>query len=296
MPDMAYESPLSTLRFAAALGVFTLACTDSAPSPSSQSQTFPLANPAEIVLKPYAGRLVTIQASIDSEPLTLLFDTGGGATLLSPDVVARAGCVPEGRRVGFRMSGERVEWPVCNALDLEVDGIQLTGVTVGVWDVMAVLPKDLPHLDGVASLETLRDRPVTIDLARGRLIIETEASLHERTAGMSRVPARVATGLDGSELQILLKGTVVENETTGWFLVDSGNLAEVQLAPHMGFDAATPTDLTIAFGARVSVQAKARGANILYDGVLSEEALRKVILTLDLRDGRAWIGAPGPAS
>ena len=293
---MTAKSPLAMLRLAAALGVLALACTESAPPPppSSASEMARLANPVEIALEPYVGRLVTMQASLDERPLTLLFDTGGGATLLSPDVVAQAGCVPEGRSVGFRMSGERVEWPLCDALDLELEEMRVTGLAVGVWDVMTVLPKDLPHLDGVASLETFRDRPVTIDLAHRRLTIETDVSLHERIAEATPVPARVATGLDGSALQILLEATVVESGATGWFMADSGNLAEVQLAPHMGSGAATPTEVTIALGEDVSVRAKAQDGDILYDGVLSEEVLRKIVLTLDLRDGRAWVEAAGP--
>jgi hypothetical protein len=64
--------------------------------------------PVVVDLVPYAGRLLTVRAVAGVDTLRLLFDTGGGRTLLVPDVAHRLGCIPSGRVVGFRMSGERV--------------------------------------------------------------------------------------------------------------------------------------------------------------------------------------------
>lgn len=113
-----------------------------------------------IPLEPWVGRLRTVRAAIERRPVTLLFDTGGGETLVTSRVLEGVGCASEGRAVGFRISGERVEWARCRGFPLEVAGTTLLPRTVGVFDVMPLfgdqLPQGTPPVGGVLSLDAAR--------------------------------------------------------------------------------------------------------------------------------------------
>ncbi len=54
-------------------------------------------------LDDYVAGLVTIDVTINGETMPFLFDTGGGATLVTPEFAAAIGCEPWGRWVGYRM-------------------------------------------------------------------------------------------------------------------------------------------------------------------------------------------------
>jgi hypothetical protein len=190
------------------------------------------------------------------------------------------------------MSGERVEWPLCHDVSLELGGHTLVDAATGIWDVMTILPEGLPRLDGIVSLETFRDRLLILRLAESTLELHTEATFRQRVRGMTPVPMRVATGQDGSQLTVFLEGRVAGTEQSAWLLLDSGNLAETLLAPHVRNDDAS-SDVTIVFSDSLAVTAPARTADIIYDGALSEAFLRQITVALDLGRGLAWVA---PAS
>lgn len=246
--------------------------------------------PTVLELQPYVGRLVTVTGRLNGDSLRLLFDSGGGETLLAPRVAADIPCAPAGRSVGFRMSGERVEWPLCHDVSLELAGQTVVDSGTGIWDVMTILPEGLPRLDGIVSLETFRDRLLILNLAESTLELHAEATFRQRVRTMIPVPMRVATGQDGSHLTVFLKGHVVGTDQSAWLLLDSGNLAETLLAPHVRDDAAA-SDVTIAFSDSLAITAEARTTDIIYDGALSEAFLRQIIVALDMGRGLAWVAS-----
>lgn len=242
-----------------------------------------------VQLSPYAGRLVTVPVVIGKRTLTFLLDTGGGETLITPRVAALIGCTPRGRSVGFRMSGERVEFKHCDATRLEIAGRAFARSQIAVWDVMAVLPKELPPLDGVLALDVFERQPFTLDLASGTLTLESPASTKERTQGARMVKARIATGLSGAELTLFLHGRLDE---PGWFLFDSGNLDLVQAAPHMvRATGAVPRQVEAAAFAVDGLPVTSlpvRVRELIHDGALSESFLRDWVWTIDLAHGGIW--------
>jgi hypothetical protein len=187
------------------------------------------------------------------------------------------------------MTGDRVDFQRCEGLALEMGGRRLGSSEIGVWDVMAVLPKDFPPLDGVLALDRLADQPFTLDLPGRRLILESPGGLEERVAGMKRVEARTATGLSGRDLTVLVRGSLGES---GWFLFDSGNLDLTQVAPHMlpaSAAAPPPSDaivLTVAGLPPTRVPIRVR--DVIYDGVLAESFLRDWIWTFRLATAELW--------
>ena len=238
-------------------------------------------------LQPYVGRLVTLSPVLGEDTLRLLFDTGGGETLISPSVAEAISCDPRGRSVGFRMSGERVEWPMCSDLEFRFASESFHDPAVGVWDLMAILPEGLPHLDGLMSLKTFQDRLLTIDLAGRRIVLESEASFQARVNRMNPIQVRIATGSDGGSLTLFVRGRVSGSDEDLWFLLDSANLADVLLAPHVATDLES-SDIEITLGDSLRVTAPARSSDIIYDGALSEAFLRQMVLSVDLRTGHAW--------
>ena len=184
----------------AVMGGVLMACAllASAFSPAPPAAAAPLRAKEDgsvvVTLQPYVGRLVTLLATLGQDRLILLLDTGGGQTIISPRVAARVGCKPGGRRVAFRMTGERVVFEQCDAAVIEVGGRRTSQSGVAVWDLASVLPRGIPPVDGVLALDALADQPFTLNLAARTLILESSSSLKRRVATMTRVNARTAPG------------------------------------------------------------------------------------------------------
>jgi hypothetical protein len=249
-------------------------------------------DPVEVSLNPYVGRLVTVNALVGDDSLKLLFDTGGGETFIGSDVARRLGCEPSGRSIGFRMNGERVESKYCHDIVISIGGVSFQHENIGVWNINSVLPEDFPPLDGILSLKTFLNQPFTLDLSSKHLIFESEESLNERTKTMIKLESRIATGTDGSELTVFLHGRIKDY---GWFLFDSGNL-DVFLISHYFADN-IQNDSTIStsiweseftFKNFSTVLTQFRTKEIIYDGVLSEEFIRKWIFTFKLSTNSVW--------
>lgn len=257
-----------------------------------QSSGDTLQNPVVVPLKPYVSRLFTIDAVVNSDTLRLLFDTGGGQTVIGPNIAKNLGCEPHGRTVGFRMTGEQVISQICPDITLNIGGIDFHHKAIGVWDVRAVLPENLPAIDGILSLKTFSNQPFTLDISNKRLILETKQSLTARVKSMSRLKSRIATGPNGSELDVFLHGVI---QKAGWFLLDCGNLDASFVAPHMDVDnegrqkaPAEKWQARFTLDGYGDVVTDFRTKEIIYDGALSEAFMSKFIFTFDLASNSIW--------
>jgi hypothetical protein len=272
--------------------VLVVACTGSEDISDSGSA------PVHVALNPYTGRLVTVDVVIEGDTARLIFDTGGGETLISPEIAKRVGCDPTGRSAGFRMSGERVDFQLCYAVPVSIGGVAFEHEQLGVWDINAVLPEGVPPVDGVLSLKTFADQPITLDLGNGLLTLETAASYRDRIRDMTRLTSRLATGTDGDELDVFVRGEV---DAPAWFLLDSGNLDVVQVAPHLG-DSDGTWEHVLHVDGMPPVATSFRTRDIIYDGVLSEEFMREWVFSFDLASNEVWVkpaneaAGPSPTS
>jgi len=241
----------------------------------------------------------TVRVAIGGDSLDFLFDTGGGVTVISPEVAAKIGCTPSGRSVGFRMTGQMLAGPYCHDVALSVGGLSLHD-DAGVMDFAKILGPNAPKVGGMISLSTLRGRALTLDLEHERLTIETPASLAARVRDMTPLSARIATGVSGGEFGVFV-GIPVQT-TMLWLEWDSENNGRTFLAPHaarlLGVTDSTgrgAVTLPLAPGVHpvIAVQAK----EIIHDGVLSARFLERATWSVDLATGRLWIGpiAPVPA-
>ena len=247
------------------------------------------AMPAVVPLSPWAGLLRSVTVTVDGTAHPFIFDTGGGTTMITPEVAASVGCTPYGRTIGFRMSGERVEFEYCDNVALRLGQVALAREPVGVYDLKSILPAGLPRADGVLSLRSFRDRPVTIALGAGRLTLETAGSLAARVRRMRRLTIRIATGPSGAETTVYVAARVGGRRV--WLLLDSGNGDPALVAPHVAAMAGlkgTEGDAVIQIDGVGPVQLPIRPKPIIYDGVLGAGFIQDWILTFDLASARAW--------
>lgn len=264
-----------------------------------------------IPLERYQGRLRAVRlrpagAGAAEREWRLLFDTGAGLTLLSPALATALGCEPRGRVVGHRMTGEAIATPACVVGPLAMGPWTVPAQTVGIFDLMSLLPADWPRLDGVVSLRAFPGRVITLDLAHDSLRVHAGsiglgAHAREPSRGAIRgtpVLGRLATGPSGAEL--LAYVGLLAGPDTLWLLVDSGNLDAVVLAPHAArllglpdsLDASLPRTrlpLTSALAAEVPTRIR----DLILDGAWNAAWLEQGRLTLDLATGAAW-WAPHP--
>lgn len=248
----------------------------------------------EIPLTPYAGPLRTIAVKIGDVETSFLFDTGGGATVLSKSLAARVGCTPFGRGTGFRHDGTRVDGQRGTPVEMAIGPYARRG-EVGVIDLDRLL-QGLPPVGGIASLETFAGRAISIDLARGRLVLESAQSQAERVREARELKIRVAHQSAGASLDVFV--AVEGKHGLLWFELDSGNVAPVLIAPHafeeLGIEPPDP-DKTRAFDVPLAgfgpVKCEIASKEMIYDGLLNAEFFQRHVVTLDLASGRAWLRA-----
>ncbi|HYH14270.1 MAG TPA: aspartyl protease family protein, partial [Flavisolibacter sp.] len=129
-----------------------------------------------LVLKKYVANLKKVDLMIEGQFYSFLFDTGGGETFISPEIAKRLGKPIYGQATSLRMSGEKVTYQKCDSITLKAGDINLFHSTIGVWDIMSILPTGLPKIDGVLSLKSFKDKIITLDLGKERLIVESNKS------------------------------------------------------------------------------------------------------------------------
>jgi hypothetical protein len=255
------------------------------------------ATPIHIPLEPYgSGWLRTVQVVMAGDTLDFLFDTGGGVTVISPELARRTGCEPSGRMHGYRMTGQHLETPVCRDVALAVGGFATT-TEASVFDLMSVLGPDAPRVDGMISLRTFAGRTLTLDLPGGRLTVETAESLPARVRGMTPVDVRLATGLEGGALTAYVGVPV--GVAVWWLGWDSGHQGTTFVAPWvaaaLAMDSTEPSaDRRLALAPGLEVLMPVERKEIIHDGMLSAAAIARAVWTVDLAAERMWVGPMAP--
>ena len=107
-------------------------------------------------LNTYFRNLKTVNIFIQGEKYNFLFDSGGGQTFISPEIAKLLNKKIYGNSTGFRMNGEIIKYQKADSVYLSLDSTELFHKTIGVWDIMSVLPKELPKIDGVISLKSFQ--------------------------------------------------------------------------------------------------------------------------------------------
>lgn len=233
---------------------------------------------------PYFRGLRTVRLRVNETDYDFLLDSAGDRTLVTPDVAAALGCQPRGHDVGHRMTGETVVFQHCPRLRATLAAMPIEIDSVAVFDVNALLPAELPRLQGVLALDALRGQIVSLDWAHDQLIIHSRS---DGVAALARhgVPQRLATGDTGAGLHALV--AVTGGAERLWFLLDSGDIKGTLVARHvpreglLQLDANSKASLRVGESAPESIRVVPDDIN--YDGVFGTDFLLSRVVTLDLR-------------
>lgn len=252
-----------------------------------------------IELGDFMGRLRTVDVVVGGQRGTFLVDTGGGVTFATPRFAEKIGCKPWGQITGFRLSGERLDMARCEGVAIGLPGGKaLAPATIGMLDLMPLLPADAPVVDGSLALDVLDGQAFTLDLRAGTLRFETPESLAAIAASDAvQVPIRVARhGASGHGLGVYARSKTSSGDL--WMEVDSGGSAPVLLPAKVAAEAgadpanarAQPYTLVLSgVGRDVKLEARALVRDMIHDGVVGVPVLVNWRLTFDLAGDRLWI-------
>jgi len=269
-----------------------LICIDTADATPMAPDIIPLAS--------YQGKQFTVQASVNGHLHTFLFDTGEGVSMISLSVAADAGCHPWAVVTGFRMLGERIDAPRCDAISFTLPHRMLKPLETIVYDLDAIAGSGAPKLDGAIGLDAFAGQVITICLAADQIIVETPESLAGRITHAIEVPIRIVRDAEGAALSVDIG--VDTPAGLAWMELDTGNsgptiFVSPSVAPLLKLDAAakSPKDaarqavvLSIAHKIHWSGEARVF-ENMIMDGNIGTQLLKNHDITLDLKSGRAWL-------
>ena len=279
-------------RVRAMVGVFLLLGCAHPFAPHTPQGTPSSAPSVVIPLEPYLRAQAIVHAEIRGQHGTFLFDTGEGVSSISPAFAAKIGCQPWGQISGFRMSGERLDTPHCDGVPLELSQQHVVAPVLGILDIMKLLGPDVPPVDGALGLDIFAGRTITI-VPRKAIVVETPATLSARLANATELPIRLVRDVEGIALAV--DGAVQTPQGVAWMELDSGNGGSLvvanHIAPLVGLTPNTSTATLAKFNLTngIVVQGKTRTRDLIMDGNIGAQFLNDWILTLDLRDGRAWL-------
>ncbi len=291
----------NTLRAALACAALASACTTPpAAAPDAPAAT-PSAQPVAIALGDLLGVLHTVDLQVEDQSATMIFDTGGGVTAITPALAETIGCAPWGQVTGFRLTGEQLTGQRCTGVALALGGAALGAHDIGVFDLSGLLPPQAPRIDGLFSLDALGNARFTLELGASRLTLETPDSFAARIAGAAEIPVRLTRQAGGASLTVMAQVPSPQGDL--WMQLDAGSDAPLQLAPSsaaaLGLDPAQqsqPALLTLATnnGSPLTHHTTARTRDMIIDGNIGLPVLKAWTITLDLAAERMWITQAPP--
>jgi hypothetical protein len=247
---------------------------------------------ATIPLQPYLRAQATVEAVVNGQPGTFMFDTGEGVSSFTPEFVTKIGCRPWGRITGFRMSGERLDHPHCDGILLKIAGERVTAPVISVIDIMKFLGPGVPPIDGSLGLDIFAGKVITIIPGKA-IILESASSLKARIQRARELPIRIVRDVEGIALSV--DGAVQTSDGTAWMELDTGNGGSLVIANHIAPlvglqpDLSTPTPASFYLENGIRVSGMARTRDLIMDGNIGAQFLNQWILTLDLLHGKAWL-------
>ena len=250
-----------------------------------------------IKLKPYIENMKTVDVFIEGKKYNFLFDTGGAETIISPEIANTIKKKIYGSTTGFRMSGEMIKAQKSDSISLLIGNTKIFHPTVGVWDLMSILPKEFPKIDGVISLKSFAETILTVELSKNILIVENKTSAKKAIKEKSLLTTRFANGLEGAELNIFIG--IPKQNNLYWFLFDSGNSGPLLLSNESAKiwkiekesqndnpENNPESDFIIGYK---NLKIKPFIRDIIYDGVLNFDAISKYVFTIDFKNKEVWI-------
>ena len=269
------------------------------------------------------GHLFWVPVKVNGQECKFILDTGIGLNLVSQKLAGKLGCPETGETFeGQRMSGQTVEVPLSWYSQLSLGSVEREFVTCGVLDFEGFLPRTGPFegIEGFLSLRFFQHLPFTIDYERQMLYLETAQSLESRLQQGTVVPIEIDD--DRGVALAIFAPLTLPGVGTAKVEVDTGSdslILHERYMPTLGIssDASTvktvkgkdETDHTFVryFASGVEESAQLGDASqtsrpiervmfqdIIYDGLIGDDFLRRHTVTFDLSHSRMIIGhGPG---
>lgn len=117
---------------------------------------------------------IYVHGSIDGKPARFLVDTGG-ANLLTPDSAKKFGLASEGKLAGRGVGDEVVDVSFAHAKEVRIGGAVLEKPVFAVMDLGKLSAVEGVASDGLVGYEMFRRFGVTIDYAKGELVLAEQA-------------------------------------------------------------------------------------------------------------------------
>ena len=247
------------------------------------------------VLTLYASSagIETIKATVDGQEGTYLFDSGIGTSGVTPAVAAAIGCKPWGKITGFRATGERLDVPRCNSSTVKIGAFATTLPQLSVFVLARFMGPASAGLAGAIGLDVFVGRTVTLDVANHQLAMEDAASLEAIRKTAVEVPIRLVRVAEGAALTVDIGVPTLSG--MAWMELDTGNygasMVDRSIARAFGLNV-SETKLqqwTVPLSDRLKLSGPVIVRDLILDGNLGRDVLRRWQVTLDLANGRGWI-------
>ena len=246
-----------------------------------------------IKLQRFRKALWKVHVMLKGKEGDFLFDTGGGVTLITEEFSKGIDCKYWGRSTGYNMFGKRAEGPHCDDVTISASGVVLTPVNIGKMDFTGMFPGD-KEPDGLLSLDAFDGKAITIDQKSATLTIETDKSLKKRVSSMTEYPFRLARECSGRCLAGFLGVRTPDGMT--WLNLDTGaggvSLISKEYAAAFGLDPEKKEQqMNFPISSNVTIGGPVMVTDMIMDGNLGQPFLAQYVVTLDLKNGRMWIGS-----
>ncbi|HQU90678.1 MAG TPA: hypothetical protein PLK77_00200 [Pyrinomonadaceae bacterium] len=249
-------------------------------------------SPQVIKLERFRKALWKVHVSVKGKEGDFLFDTGGGITLLAEEFAKGVDCKFWGRFTGYNMFGKKGGGPYCSDVQLQSRGVALTPVNVGRMSFEGMFPGDKAP-DGLLSLDSFDGKVITIDQKAATLTIETDKSLKKRVRTMKEFPLRISRECSGRCLSAFLGVKTPDGMT--WLNLDTGaggvSLISKEYAASFGLGPEERgQELNFTLDSSIKISSPVMVTDMIMDGNLGQPFLANYVITLDLKQGRAWLG------
>ena len=248
--------------------------------------------PQVIKLQRFRKALWKVHVTLKGKEGDFLFDTGGGVTLVTEEFSKGIDCKYWGRSTGYNMFGKKGEGPHCDDVPISAGVVPLTPVNIGKMDFTGMFPGDRAP-DGLLSLDAFDGKAITIDQKAATLTIETDKSLKKRVRSMTEYPFRLARECSGRCLSAFLGVRTPDGMT--WLNIDTGaggvSLISKEYAPTFGLDPEKKEQhLNFKISPQITIGGPVMVTDMIMDGNLGQPFLAQYVVTLDLKNGRLWLG------
>jgi hypothetical protein len=150
-----------------------------------------------IPLTEFVEGLKTVKVVVNGRPLKMIFDTGAGVTVLTPQAANRVGCEIFSEGTGFRSDGTRLDLHTCGPVDVAVGSVATSiSAAVGASSESCLLSTD--------DLAHALERAIRNEFGRQRdpFAYNESASDVARAEGWKELPLRLGREFGGGALDL----------------------------------------------------------------------------------------------